>query len=63
MRGGSADVQLLSDFPVSQGVVKPQAECSSDPGSTGVRRVSVHGSVHVRESVRGRKHGQKWKTV
>ena len=63
MRSGSADIQLLSDFTVGQGVVKPQAECSGDPGATGVRRVSVHGSVHVRESVHGRKHGQKWKTV
>jgi hypothetical protein len=63
MRSGRTDVQLLSDFKVSQSVVKPQAECSNNPGSTGVRRVSVHGSVHVRESAHGRKHGQKWKTV
>lgn len=63
MRSGSADVQLHSDFTVGQGVVKPHAECCSDPGAADVRRVSVHGSVHVRESVHGRKHGQKWKTV
>lgn len=59
MRGGSTDIQLLSDFTVSQGIVKPQAECGDDLGSADVRRVSVHGSVHVRESVHGRKHCEK----
>lgn len=59
MRSLSADVQMLSDFTVGQGGVEPHAECSSDPGVTDVRRVSAHGSVHVRESVHGRKHVKK----
>lgn len=48
MRSLSADVQMLSDFTVGQGGVEPHAECSSDSGVTDVRRVSAHGSVHVR---------------
>ncbi|WP_210454702.1 hypothetical protein, partial [Pantoea ananatis] len=63
MPSGIADFQLLSDFTVGQGVVKPQAEFSGDPGSTGLKRVSVHGNVRVRESVHGVKYEQKWKTV
>lgn len=58
MRGGINDVQLLCDFTVSQGIIKLQAECGDDPGSTDVRRASVHSSAHVRDSVQGRKPGQ-----
>ena len=61
MRGGSTDVQLFSDFTISPGIVEPQAEYSSESGPSGIWRITVHGSVHVRESVHGRKHQQKWK--